>query len=517
MKRKTPAVLVVATLFAAITIPVRLAAQQHRYKLVDIGTFAGPASFINPSGNGGPYISSRGTTVGTAATSVPSNPATHGFFCSGLDGSLPFVFHAFKWQNGRVTDLGALPPAADNCSDALAVNASGEIAGGSENGVIEPVMGITQVRAVRWKDGDIEDLGTFGGNLSQAYAINDRGQIVGFALNEIPDPFSMFYKLFGFGLPSVGTQTRAFLWEKGRMQDLGTLGGPDAQPSFVNDRGQVIGLSYTNWTPNPTTNLPTADPFLWTKDGGMIDLGTLGGVFGTASLLNNRGQVVGTSSLASDPGACFSIGNTANCHPFLWDEGKLIDLTAQSGGVIATANAINDAGEVVGAANFPNQPFAHAYIWRNGVATDLGILPGHCFSQASAINSRGQVVGQSISCDGSGSVFLWEKGSMIDLDTFVPPNSGLLLAETIGINDRGEIGGDLLPPGCTQDVLCGHAYVLIPVGENDTEGITAASQGKSARVNQNHTTVTPDSQAAKEMMARILARPAHRFVAWPRR
>jgi hypothetical protein len=61
------------------------------------------------------------------------------------------------------------------------------------------------------------------------------------------------------------------------------------------------------------------------------------------------------------------------------------------------------------------------------------------------------------------------------------------------------------------------AYVLIPVGEDDTEGITAASQGKSARVNQNHTTVTPDSQAAKEMMARILARPARRFVAWPRR
>jgi len=65
---------------------------------------------------------------------------------------------------------------------------------------------------------------------------------------------------------------------------------------FLNKRGQVAGVSYTNSTPGPT-GFPTLDPFLW--DGRkMIDLGSLGGTFGSGLALNGRGQVAGYSDLA---------------------------------------------------------------------------------------------------------------------------------------------------------------------------------------------------------------------------
>ena len=105
---------------------------------------------------------------------------------------VPFVFHAFEWQNGVLTDLGALP--GIECSQAVSVNASGEVVGGSGNGVTDPLAGgIEEVRAVLWKDGEIQDLGTLGGSESTAVAINNRGQVTGFSTNGIPDPFSLLY------------------------------------------------------------------------------------------------------------------------------------------------------------------------------------------------------------------------------------------------------------------------------------------------------------------------------------
>jgi len=192
----------------------------------------------------------------------------------------------------------------------------------------------------------------------------------------------------------------------------------------------------------------------------MRDLATLGGTVGGPSALNNRGQVIGSSNLSGDQSA----------HPFLWEQGNLIDLYANTkGGNPLTADDINDAGEIVGTAVFPNRA-SDAYLWKKGVATDLGTLDGDCYSEAFAINSRAQVVGQSYPCTSNTQrAFLWENGSITDLNTLIPPRSSLLLVWPMAINDREEIGGVGLPAGCDAsdpDAACGHAFLLIPCDEN---------------------------------------------------
>jgi probable HAF family extracellular repeat protein len=421
--------------------------KHHHYKLVDIGTFGGSASYFANGFDG--ILNNHGMAAGGADTSTP-DPFPTGCFNHDC-----FVSHAFQWQNSFLTDLGTL--VAGWSSTANWISSNGMIAGISENGVIDPLIGFPELRGVLWQNGRIIDLGTLeGGNESFAAAINNRGQAVGSAANTIPDPFS----LFGWG-----AQTRAFLWENGVMQDLGTLGGPDALAVLVNERSQITGQSYTNSTPNPVTGIPTLDPFLW-QDGTMLDLGTLGGTASFTTALNNRGQVVGVSNLAGD----------LTSHPFLWTTSQGMKDLGTLGGDTGFTNWINDAGEIAGKADVPGPaPQNHdAVLWQNGVIIDLGALPGDSCANAYYVNARGQVVGTSESRDlclipTGEHAFLRENGGpMVDLNSLIPVGSSLQLTFAVAINDRGEIAGFGVPVGCApQDVdSCGHAYVLIPCDEN---------------------------------------------------
>ena len=100
-----------------------------------------------------------------------------------------------------------------------------------------------------------------------------------------------------------------------------------------------------------------------------------------------------------------------------------------------TADAINDAGRIVGAADFSSTGGSGfgAALWKNGHAINLGTLSGDCFSEAIAINSGSQAVGVSFACDTFDQrAFLWENGSMIDLNTKTPPGFSLVLASGRG-------------------------------------------------------------------------------------
>jgi probable HAF family extracellular repeat protein len=499
MKSRFATCIAAFTVFASAAMPVRLTARDgqernrkhYHYELIDMGTLGGPVSTF-------PSLSNRGVVAGWSATPNPLTQTSNPFICGGIDGLAPFITVAYKFENGAVTDLGALP-GSSNCSIPFGVNDRGEIVGASENGQVDPLMSVNQQRAVLWKDGMITDLGSLGGNQNQALSINNRGQIVGLSQNTIPDPFSLYDFLIRLRVTGTndGTQTRAVLWQDEQMQELGTLGGPDAWASYINESGQIAGFSYTSSTANAVTGLPPLDPFLWQPpspsfpDGRMIDLGNFGGAFGFPNGLNNRGQVIGGSSVAAVPGACLfeNFNNFQNsnvgCDVFLWNEGRLIDLTTSSvGGSPQSGYGINNSGQIVGGAVFPNAPF-DAYIWRNGVATDLGRLPHDCFSEAYAINSRGQVVGDSFSCSGMYNrfhhAFLWEDGRIFDLNNLIPPHSPLRLvavgplSEAVApLNDRGEIAGVGVPAGCSAEFIdfCGHAFLLVPCDENhpDIEG-----------------------------------------------
>jgi probable HAF family extracellular repeat protein len=430
-------------LFAALAMPVGMVAQDnpsqdhkskhHQYKLIDLGTFGGPNSSF-PSLNH--ILTKHGAAAGGADTSVP-DPEYPNF--DPFDGPDPFIQHAFLWQNGIKTDLGALPGV--NTSYPSGINARGQVCGASRNGLVDPITGLLEAVAVLWREGGIVELGSLGGNFSLSTGINSRAQVTGTASNPIPDPFSLL---------GVGTQARAFLWNDGVMHDLGTLGGPDSFAEILNDRGQVAGESYTNSIPNGTTGVPTIDPFLW-DDGQMRDLGILGGTIGHSDDLNNHGQVAGYSNLAGD----------LTTHPTLWSRGALIDL-GTLGGDNGFANVLNESGDVVGKADLAGSQTHDGFLWRNGVMTDLGTVPGDPCSNAYGINSQDQVVGASSDCQVGLHAFLWENsGPMIDLNTLISPGSGLQLTYGLSINERGEIAGIGLLANGDQ-----HAFLLIPCDEN---------------------------------------------------
>lgn len=464
-------------------------APHPRYKLIDLGTFGGPASYFSNGLDG--ILSDRGTAVGfaNAAEPDPFNP-----FCAAPN---CFAAHAFRVHRGEVSDLGTLPGGIN--SQANWISANGLIAGLSETGEFNPfVAGFPELRAVLWRHGQIVDLGTLPDNGfgSIANAVNNRGQAVGFALNTVPDPFSFFLS----GLPGA-TQTRAFLWQDGVMQDLGTLGGPDAIAGFINDRGEVTGPSYTRI--DPATGAPGAvHPFLW-KGGSMIDLGSLGGTDSEPTALNERGEVVGYSTLAGD----------ATSHPFLWKRGRLIDL-GTLGGDSGTTNWINDRGDIAGKADLPGAaPQSHdAVLWRNGKAIDLGVLPGDSCSNAYYVNLRGQVVGTSenrefCSIFVGEHAFLWEKGGpMIDLNAVIPPHPDLELTYAVAINDRGEIAGFGVPPGCApQDYeQCGHAYVLLPCEDNEEcKNTSVGDSSLASPIRPNRTAFPASSRSGTRLQQRM--------------
>jgi probable HAF family extracellular repeat protein len=317
------------------------------------------------------------------------------------------AMQAFVWAGGKLRRLGTLPlgGGADmpNVSEAIAINDRGQIVGTSYVDQNDPVF-----KPFLWSAGRMTELPCPGAaRMGGATAINGRGQVVGWC---------------GDARPGEG-KTHAVLWVNAKPRLLGALGGSSVAVA-LNDRGQVVGASGRR-------------AFLW-QDGRITDLGALRGAGTTvATAINERGQVAGTSGR----------------HAFIWQSGRLTDLGALGRDRFSEAVAINDRGQVVGL-SFPSFDArvagAHrAFVWHGGVLRDVGTLGGRS-SSAAAINERGQVVGQSTTRSGAYRGFVWENGRMLDLAAI--PSASVSYA--VAINDRGQaVGVSMMRDGTRHAVL----------------------------------------------------------------
>jgi probable HAF family extracellular repeat protein len=201
----------------------------------------------------------------------------------------------------------------------------------------EPVPLVWQV------GGGVTELGSLGGGFTVPSDINDRGQVVGSS-------------------GAADGLAHAFLWEDGRMTDLGgPFGGPPgyagARAVAVNEHGDVVGTS-TDDGPDGTV---VTRGLLW-KDGRTIDLGNLGGTGTAPAAINDNGQIVGTSTIASA---------VSESHPFLWENGRMTDLSAFRGDLdfepaFGSAGDINNRGQILGGlggTTSSGQPIAHTILW----------------------------------------------------------------------------------------------------------------------------------------------------------
>jgi probable HAF family extracellular repeat protein len=233
-----------------------LAGDQHPFSytagsMSDLGTFGGASGYATA-------IDNSGRIVGSADTAA-NGP------------------RAFLSSGGALHNLGTLPSSGASYSNANAISNNGTIVGGSSAGAFTPPEPPYHA-FVRGAGGALADLGTFGGQYSEAFGVNDLGDVVGVAATA-----DLHFD-------------NAFLYTHGTLIDLGALGSGYTEAFDINNHSQVVGAD-------------TVDGGFLYEGGGLVRLNTLidpasGWSIIDAHAINDAGQIAGTACRAD---ACFAV------------------------------------------------------------------------------------------------------------------------------------------------------------------------------------------------------------------
>lgn len=333
--------------------------------------------------------------------------------------------YAAKTPRYAITDIG---PIAEE--SAVALNNKAQVVGTFLTGRQRPSPDeVSPYSAFLWQNGKRTDLGTMRKHQnSSPTAINDMGQIVGM-LEETDE------------VPHIHW-SEAFLWEHGQMRNIDLPG--DYRACIVhgiNEAGQTVMIKEGPIPP------PTA---YWITNSGTHQLGV-----GEAYALNDNGQVVGAGPLSNED---------TNQHALLWQDGKRIDLgkTEARGG----ATAINNLGQIVISRQVtlpahngsPGHLTKALELWQSGHTKTLQLPRRYKLEldHKYAINNKGWVVGTAVGPKTYRTAMLWQDDLGCDLNTFIPAQSGWMLQQATGINDKGQIVGIGTYHGKT------HAFLLTP-------------------------------------------------------
>jgi probable HAF family extracellular repeat protein len=290
------------------------------------------------------------------------------------------------------------------------------------------------------------------------------------------------------GLSSGGSQSAA-IWEAsatGNILSLETVPIPtDANFSHavdVNNSGFVLGY----WGNNSNVLVSASAAFVDIPVIGPIVLSS-GSSYAVPQSINNNGVVVdkeGVLRQVTPNGTVSTLGyldysfdpwdindqdvvaGNLNFQPAIaWLDANLVShsqtLPVLPGCTGGAALAINNNNQVVGYCNKPNGSTALylAFIW-DPVAgvTAIGDLGGN-FALALDINDHGQVVGVGLPKGGKvGHAFLWQNGTLSDLNTLAAAGTARTLQRADGINNDGRIVGTMILNATGED----YGFLLTP-------------------------------------------------------